>query len=104
MSTINQPPYTAEHMSQAIYQCLCDSQIREQCYGEDAEGNSTEIQWSASHESWQIIQHFTNGQMSVSYDHFSERSFQHWDPVLLYDLCDNLDLLDDLQEQLEASS
>jgi hypothetical protein len=93
-------PYTPEQMSMAIYQCLCGSQIRDQAYGEDDQGNSVEIQWSESHCEWQIINHYANGQVSVCYDHFCEGSFANWDPVMLLDLCDNLDLIEDLDELL----
>lgn len=93
-------PYTPRQMSRAIYRCLCEGQVREQCYGEDQEGNSVEIQWSESHSEWQIINHYANGQTSVNYDHFWEESFVNWDPAMLLAICENLDLTEELDEEL----
>lgn len=95
---LNQPAYTPERMSEAIYDCLCEGQVRESAYGEDNDDNSVAIEWSPGHQEWQIIWRWNTGECRVEYDHFYEGSFEDWDPLLLLSLCDDLDLIDSLQE------
>lgn len=96
-------PYTAEQMSTAIYRCLCDSQITDYAYGEDSDGNSLEIHWHSKFEQWQMI-YRQNGQVSINYDSLHEHSLVWEEPSLLLSLCENLDLVDELQDELELAS
>ena len=89
--------FSAKQMSQAIYDYLCDSQIGEHAYGEDGAGNSMEITWSAAHEEWQVINRFADGSTDIYYDSFWEESFANEDPKLLLDMCERLDLIEELE-------
>ena len=96
-------PYTAEQMSRAIYQALCDSQISDYAYGEDSEGNSLEIHWHSKFEQWQLITR-ENGQPMINYDSLHETSLIWEEPSLLLSLCESLDLVDELQDILEEEA
>ena len=91
---------TTKYMSEALYNYLCESQIGEHAYGEDAQGNSVEITWSSAHEEFQIINRY-DGKTDIYYDHFSESSWENEDPVLLRDMCERLGLLEDIQAVIE---
>jgi hypothetical protein len=93
-------PYTAEQMSLAIYRSLCDSQVYDYAYGEDKDGNSLEIHWHNRYEQWQMI-YRVNGQPMINYDGLHETSLVHEEPSLLLSLCESLDLVDELKEQME---
>jgi hypothetical protein len=90
-------PFSVQQMSQAIYTALCEDQVHEYVSGQDGEGNSIEIAWSAAHEEWQVITRTGDG-IDVYYDHFCETSFADLDPEMLYDMCDNLGLIEAMQE------
>ena len=90
-----------KHLSEALYDYLCDSQRGEHAYGEDAEGNSMEIMWSSSHEEFQVINRFANGTTNIYYDSFCEEEWEDEDPVLLRDICERLGLIDEIIERLE---
>ena len=96
-------PYTAEQMSLAIYQALCDYQSSDYAYGEDSAGNSLEIHWHNGFEQWQMI-YRENGQPIINYDGLHETSLVDEEPSLLLSLCESLDLIDELQEQLEEAA
>jgi hypothetical protein len=93
-------PYTAEQMSKAIHQAMCERQMADYAYGEDANGNSLEIHWHNTHESWQLISR-VNGQPTVNYDLLHETSLEWEEPSLLLSLCEHLDIVDELQQELE---
>jgi hypothetical protein len=93
-------PFSVQQMSQAIYTALCEDQVHEYVSGQDGEGNSIEIAWSAAHEEWHVITRTGDG-IDVYYDHFCETSFADLDPEMLYDMCDNLGLIETLQEAVE---
>jgi hypothetical protein len=95
-------PYTAEQMSEAIYRALCDSQIYDYAYGEDSGGNSLEIHWHSKFEQWQLV-YRVNGQATINYDALHETSLVYEQPSLLLSLCESLDLVEQLQEELEAA-
>jgi hypothetical protein len=96
-------PYTAEQMSEAIYDSLCNSQIYDYAYGEDSAGNSLEIHWHSKFDQWQLI-YRQNGQPTINYDSLHETSLVHEEPSLLLSLCESLELVDELQELLEEEA
>ena len=95
-------PYTAEQMSQAIYGVLCDSQITDYAYGETDE-ESLEISWHNRFEQWQIIRRDSKGHPEINYDGLHETALAFEDPKLLLDMCERLDLVEELDELLEAA-
>ena len=88
-----------KHLSEALYDYLCNSQRGEHAYGEDAEGNSMEIMWSSSHEEFQVINRFADGTTNIYYSNFCEEEWENEDPVLLRDICERLDLIDEIIEE-----
>lgn len=100
MTTKQEIQISNQRLSKALYDYLCDSQIGEYAYGEDAEGNSLEIMWSPSHEEFQIISRY-DGKTDIYYDHFYEGSWEDEDPVLLRDICERLGLIEDILDELE---
>lgn len=98
--------FSTEQMSRALYDYLCNHQLGDHAYGEDVNGNSVEITWSAAHQEWQVINRY-DGQTDIYYDGFHEGSWEDEDPVLLRDMCDRLGLIDELTEnfleELEAA-
>jgi len=90
-------PFTTKQMSQVLYDYLCDSQIGDHAYGEDGKGNSMEIAWSSSHEEWQVINRFACGTTNIHYDGFWEESWVNEDLEMLYDMCQRLNLIDELE-------
>ena len=99
-AVLNDQPieFSTQQMSGALYDYLCGYQSGEHAYGEDAEGNSVEITWSAAHEEWQVINRY-HGETTIHYDSFWEGSWEDEDPVLLRDMCDRLGLIDELTEE-----
>lgn len=89
-----------KQMSKALYDYLCDGQVGEHAYGEDAEGNSVEIMWSQAHEEFQIINRY-DGKTDIYYDHFCENYWEDEDTILLRDMCERLGLIDEIIERLE---
>ena len=89
-----------KQMSEALYNYLCDGQVGEHAYGEDAEGNSVEITWSQSHQEFQIINRYHNN-TDIYYDHFCENYWEDENPDLLRDMCERLGLIDEIIEKLE---
>ena len=94
-------PFSVEQMSKFIHDVLCDSQIHDQAYGQDAAGNSLDIQWSSAYQEWQL-NYYQDGKTSIQYDHFNESSFQDQDPELLYDIIKNWHMVEVLQSDLET--
>ena len=93
-------PFGVEQMSEFIYDVLCNGQIREHAFGQDGSNNSLEIQWNQVRDEWQLIRD-ENGRTTVRYDHLYEGSFLDEDPELLYDIIENWDMVEKLQDQLE---
>lgn len=92
-------PYTREQMSKAIYDALCGYQSHEYATGETQE-ETLEISWHAGREQWQFVR-MEAGVRSIHYKGMWEGSLVGEDPDLLYSMCENLDLIDELQDELE---
>ena len=92
-------PFTTEQMSQAIYDCLCEYHTHDYVYGEYQQ-HSLEITWHLHHKHWQLI-HRHNGQPRINYDQLHAGSLIFEEPALLFDMCENLGIVDQLKQDLE---
>lgn len=94
---------TRKQKEQVVLDYLCYAQIGEYAYGEDDDGNSTEIQWIDSRCEWQVIDTY-NGEAVIDYESGGcEKAVAGLDDAILDDMIDNMYSPEELEELIEEA-